>query len=347
MSLVGALQRVAIEFPIERQKPFKGNELANFIRQDLRREATHAVKTSRRSKIVIDSSAGLGNWNSAPWVAFFDSSITRTARTGYYPVLLFEEGFQSYCLVLGQGTDLLTETLGKKLALVEIESRAKVLRNASAGWQASGFSIGPFDTKRRTTSLTGSKESLPPDPWSVSAAFGKRYLVASPPTEAELGSDLDLMLGLYEIAVASLERRFLNEEQAAVDLAGAGELPPAFGIDGVLRVQEHKRLETKQRNQRLVTAAKKKHGFQCQGCEIDMAIAYPSLGPPYIEAHHLSPLANLPDEGAALTVEDFAVLCPSCHRAIHRMGCPSLDKFRDSIPGWLRDLHRAQGASPA
>ena len=47
-------------------------------------------------------------------------------------------------------------------------------------------------------------------------------------------------------------------------------------------------------------------------------------GQTYIEAHHLTPLSNLP-EGKALKFnakEDFRVLCANCHRMVHRKNPP-------------------------
>ena len=47
-------------------------------------------------------------------------------------------------------------------------------------------------------------------------------------------------------------------------------------------------------------------------------------GEAYIEAHHLTPLSNLP-EGKALKFnpkEDFRVLCANCHRMVHRKNPP-------------------------
>jgi 5-methylcytosine-specific restriction protein A len=44
-----------------------------------------------------------------------------------------------------------------------------------------------------------------------------------------------------------------------------------------------------------------------------------------IEAHHLRPISSL-EEGVPVTYNvatDFAVLCPNCHRIIHRMPDPS------------------------
>ena len=66
----------------------------------------------------------------------------------------------------------------------------------------------------------------------------------------------------------------------------------------------------------------KKKGYRCEACgwsldefDIDKQAVWKSS----FELHHLTPFSKL-EEGGSRTVrsEDFAVLCASCHRAIHR-----------------------------
>ena len=66
------------------------------------------------------------------------------------------------------------------------------------------------------------------------------------------------------------------------------------------------------------------HGYVCQACGIDFEKQYGPLGHQYIEAHHLTPISELP-EGVPVPQdpkEDFAVLCANCHRMIHRKDAP-------------------------
>lgn len=79
-----------------------------------------------------------------------------------------------------------------------------------------------------------------------------------------------------------------------------------------------------ERNPRLVKKVKTHHGYVCQGCGLEMERLYGKPGHDYIEAHHLTPVAEL--KGKVVRTDpktDFAVLCPNCHRMIHRSG--SLD----------------------
>ncbi|MFQ5927531.1 MAG: hypothetical protein ACE5MH_08875, partial [Terriglobia bacterium] len=76
---------------------------------------------------------------------------------------------------------------------------------------------------------------------------------------------------------------------------------------------------------------KKVHGYACQGCGFDFEAVYGAVGREYIEAHHLTPLAELPeDTPVSLNPKtDFAVLCANCRRMMHRRDGPrSIDELQ-------------------
>ncbi len=60
-------------------------------------------------------------------------------------------------------------------------------------------------------------------------------------------------------------------------------------------------------------------GYQCEACEWKIEEEEVAVWGSSFELHHLKPVAEL-KEGASREVrpKDFAVLCASCHRAIHR-----------------------------
>lgn len=51
----------------------------------------------------------------------------------------------------------------------------------------------------------------------------------------------------------------------------------------------------------------------CEGCENPAPFIRPSDGTPYLEVHHIVPLA----EDGEDTVENAIALCPNCHREVH------------------------------
>ncbi len=63
----------------------------------------------------------------------------------------------------------------------------------------------------------------------------------------------------------------------------------------------------------------RKKGYQCEACERSIEEDEQEVWGSSFELHHLTPFSNLAvDESRVVRVEDFAVLCASCHRAIHR-----------------------------
>ncbi len=70
--------------------------------------------------------------------------------------------------------------------------------------------------------------------------------------------------------------------------------------------------------------------LRCEACHFVVEEAYPGWdGGPICEVHHSQPLGEA--EGAVTTrLEDLAILCPSCHRAIHRTRpLLSVEEFRE------------------
>jgi len=326
--------KIGKEFSTERIREYKNNPLAHLIRTEWP-AAFISDLASLNPKITAKASSGIGNWNSAPFMALLDERVTKSPKRGYYPVFLYERGFNSFCLVMAQGADRLKTTLGAKEALHELKRRAPKIRIAAGDWEARGFSIGPFETYSRGNNSLGRSAD---DPWAVSVAFGKRYFVNNPPNFQEFVQDIVYMLELYENVFQMIGTTFTDEEDVAEMLSASGELPKseASGLDGALKVESHKRFERRERNSKLVRGVKNILGYKCQGCGIDLSLTYGEIGKDFIEAHHLTPLSQAPNEGVLLNENNFAVLCPTCHRIIHRLGCPPLIKLQQTVSPELR-----------
>jgi hypothetical protein len=84
--------------------------------------------------------------------------------------------------------------------------------------------------------------------------------------------------------------------------------------------RRHARIERQMSNARKIKEAQ---GLVCRGCEFDAEAAYgKDYAMSYMDAHHLLPVADTPEGGRQMKLEDFAVLCATCHRLIHRMNAP-------------------------
>ena len=78
--------------------------------------------------------------------------------------------------------------------------------------------------------------------------------------------------------------------------------------------------------ERSQTAARKKKRLalkrlgrlSCEVCEFDFRQAYGNLGDGFIECHHLIPVSEWPDKGKRTKLSELALVCPNCHRMLHR-----------------------------
>ncbi|WP_226552502.1 HNH endonuclease [Celeribacter naphthalenivorans] len=114
-----------------------------------------------------------------------------------------------------------------------------------------------------------------------------------------------------------------------------GEETPSFLERRVTRF--HKAWERRGADTRKV---KEIRGLTCEGCGLNAEAHFGrKIAMSCIEAHHLKPVAEMPVEGRRANPDDFAVLCASCHRIIHRLESPDdLEGLRAVVKG-VRDLH--------
>jgi predicted HNH restriction endonuclease len=144
--------------------------------------------------------------------------------------------------------------------------------------------------------------------------------------------------GYFEFVSFTTDPRRLEEHKRAsrdrltrviylrqVDGPDAGSLPdleddiPRTGKEGRKRWRTHLRRE---RVPALVREKKRRHraatgGLACEACGFDFDSGYGLSD--FCEVHHRVPLAKGEFERET-RLEDLAVLCSNCHRAIHRLG---------------------------
>ena len=86
----------------------------------------------------------------------------------------------------------------------------------------------------------------------------------------------------------------------------------------------------------------------CEACGFTARDAYPNLDGDLCEVHHRRPLSEAVAP-VATSLADLAIMCPNCHRAIHRTDpLMSVEEFRtrffaDGIPR-LRRTAAGRGA---
>ena len=116
-------------------------------------------------------------------------------------------------------------------------------------------------------------------------------------------------LDLYRTLVERRDEQVTDADPAELETAVAA------GIEAQ-KERWHKRSE---RNPRLARDAKRYHGSTCMVCGFNFEARYGELGAGYIEAHHLTPFSELQGRPTQLNPStDFIVVCPNCHRMLHR-----------------------------
>lgn len=222
-------------------------------------------------------------------------------------------------LSLNQGMARLRDEFGTQ-AKDTLAYRGNVLRARVTPEYQDRFTAGPIDLDPPNTQ---SRLAF----YEPGHAFGKLYMRDGLPSQAHLAADLAEMLTLYSEAIIRGGTQELETTGHAV-----GEQDEEYRPDASLEEKRTLRLHFRvERNQKLAHLAKEAHGYICEICSFDFQSVYGDLGAKYIEAHHLTPLHELPpDKPIRLSPQDdFAVLCANCHRMIHRPGAPaSFDEFR-------------------
>lgn len=280
------------QYHIERLNPFKGNKLAKKIRIDLPILIKKSIGNDDRYK--VDGSAGKGQWADCPWIAVFDSIVTTSAQSGYYPVYLFKADMSGFYLSLNQGV---TEVMNDYK-----RDAKKILEVRSANYRAKlDYDESEFTTKTQMNSNRSNARL-----YEAGSILSKYYPLNDIPDNDTLINDIFVFLGLYN--------QLINRET---------EIDESFDNIDFERKQLrlHFRIE---RRSTLANKVKKCKGYKCEACEFEFVTKYGDIGLDFIEAHHLTPISKLDIGSIKIDLQnDFAVLCSNCHRMIHKLNDPS------------------------
>ena len=292
---------------------FNEHPVAQFLRQEARDAVRHSLG-SNAVGLSFKGSSGLTTWGTVPWIAVFDPIVTTGAQRGHYIVYLFSADMQRLYLSLNQGTTAVRKEFGPG-ALDELRRRAELLRSRVPE-RIGQFDDGPIDLV--------SNRPLPLG-YEAGHAFGLRYDLDDLPSSETLASNLRQLTELYLVAT-SRGGTDSSEDISEEELDAGAET-----IREKRRYRYHRRIE---RDSSAGKKAKKHQGYVCKACDFDFEKRYGPLGEKFIEAHHLTPLSELP-EGKTVSLDpetDFAVLCANCHRMIHRKDAPKdLAAFRELV----------------
>ncbi|MBM2575401.1 DUF3578 domain-containing protein [Jannaschia sp. Os4] len=250
----------------------------------IREEWRAAGAEAAASHHRVRASAGRGRaWAQVPWLAWFDELITTSAQRGFYVVLLLSPERATATLSLAIGSEAVTRAFGEARGRAVLRRRAADVRDRLPD-HAARFDAGPIDL--------GGTSTLPRG-YEASHCFGRTYALPDL-SDAALHADLHALLAAYADLIAR-----------------GGLLPPELVADPRAALAE--RVESAPHVRRMAFTA---HGHACAACGLDGRLAYAGTADPVTEVHLLTPTARP-------GTEDVAILCPTCHAAIHAQDDPA------------------------
>ncbi len=140
MSLQTAINLVFEEMVSAKERPLRGDSFADWFCNDAR---VIVEEILQRPDLVVDASAGKGNWAEVPWIGVFNPENTNSATTGIYVVYLFAPDGKRVFLSQGQGVTRVREEFGKGKD-AEMQRRAALMRARVPEYKKL-FADGPID----------------------------------------------------------------------------------------------------------------------------------------------------------------------------------------------------------
>lgn len=138
----------------------------------------------------------------------------------------------------------------------------------------------------------------------------------NPPSEIGGIGMSNIWYGISNEAAQNNERvqTFRERLLSYIDARGTTQTPEEVKVESRQR-RLSERLERRGNNRRFIDCK----GYRCEACEWSIDEDERKVWGPSFELHHLTPIHELREnETRVVCAEDFAVLCASCHRAIHR-----------------------------
>jgi 5-methylcytosine-specific restriction protein B len=178
------------------------------IRNDLL--ASDPVKS--RPPLIVQWSAGQGNWARVPWIALMDKRGAKSIQEGVYCVYLFRQDMTGVYLTFNQGVTEPKKRLGTAGAYDELQSKARSIREKCSELTSQGFSLKD-DIDLRAASGLGTD-------YERSTIAHKLYEAGQVPDDATLLRDVEAVLAAYD--------RYLQETPSPPPSPPAPPAPPAI-----------------------------------------------------------------------------------------------------------------------
>lgn len=288
--------------PTLKDGSFQGSSVVRVVTTTVPDAIRNAIPSEAlRYKIV--GSAGKGDWTYTPWVALMDPLETSSVEEGVYIVYLLSHGCERLYLTINQGCTALKDNSGIPEARSELLRRGELIKRR----------VGKSSNRLKTKSIDLNTKIWRANLYEHGNIFACEYSTNSLPSNEDMVADLNEAIKLYR----DILKTGASEPDDTIVSNATSELGNVT-LKQAKRYRQHRRIERDPRHSKIV---KKLQGTQCKGCDKDPEEVYGIIAHEMVDAHHLTPLSNLSDGNVIEfdPIKDFTVLCPNCHRAIHRM----------------------------
>ena len=147
------------------------------------------------SRFKVKGSTGVGNITAAPWIAIFETSVTSSATTGFYPVYLLSTDLQRLYLIIGFGATQFTETFGIPDGRKKIRQAVKKVQPLFADRLPTPRMLDGIDLQSEGSKLHKGYEDGSIYCW-------KKYAATDLPSDSVLLDDLRAAVEFYEVMIA-------------------------------------------------------------------------------------------------------------------------------------------------
>lgn len=293
------------------------------VAQSIRDEGKKIIESNLPRNLKdykVEGSAGRGQWADIPWVSIYNLSVTGKASQGYYVVYLFPSGSNKIILGLAQSSEEAKKEFGAKESARMLNMQADIMR----------MKIPEFGKLFKSTppeiEIGGTLD------YRNGYVYHLEYDGRNLPSDDDLKRDLENILNTYETL-------FYRGGRDSDNFSISEEVIGTISIKESYKKKVHSSIERPSSS--VIKRIKRKLGYVCMACGFDFEKSYGETGKEYIEAHHLTPIANLKEgESRTITDKDFAVLCSNCHRMIHRFEDSSdIAKLKTLIKNKRRNIN--------
>ncbi|MCC8147618.1 DUF3578 domain-containing protein [Akkermansia sp.] len=286
----------------------KNHSIGNLVRSKIPNQIKELIHIKYQNFIFLGS-IGQGKWADIPWVAILNPIATKSPQDGIYIVYLLDSQTKKLYLSLNQGVTCFS---GKNKSQ-KLLRRSKALRQLLNQKELA-------DLRNEPLSLTSRSSSKKPDYYANASITAKEYSLKDIDNlkDEQFLEDLIRFLCLYDKLLIEMADNNMSYSSNNEFLYEEGEAYSETAPPSMIETLKFRKHVLRERNAKISNWVKQQRGYKCEVCGIKLEERYGDIGKDYIEAHHLRPVAERKNASEEVTKEDFVVLCPNCHKMIHK-----------------------------